>query len=836
MAVNAVQWSLVLDIKKVLIQPIPQYTDGDTNLLTMYIKDNGADYDLSEIDRGILNIKVSDGTIVGGIVTVNANSITYEFGSEAQTAGEAECKLMLYDDNDVERISTLPFKVVFGENWVATDPSNPSQDIATTMLQELAALDQRIDDLEAGIGTPHSHDNKTTLDKIAYTGASPAVDLIQIEQNTAAISGKADADHDHAIADVTGLQTALDGKADDGHTHLMADVTDLQAALDGKSDVGHNHDLDYADINHNHDGIYEPVGLGATVATHTEQITNILAAGEPTGFVDRTTSTISFVNANRQFTIAPTGANFTIYQNGVKYVLTSQSIQIPDTTGVHFIYFDNGVLATTPTFSEAIITQYVYVANVYWNSTNDYHVLLGDERHGMVMDARTHSYLHNTVGTAYVSGLALGNFILDGTGANASDAQFNVNSGQYRDEDITFLPATTVATNGLPVFYLTGATPEWNKGGFAGFPVHVTGTGRLAYNQFTGGAWQLTEVTNGQYVLYHVFATNDTAQPFVTVMGQASYTSVANARAGANVEINSLITTGMPFQEFIPVGTVIYQTDNAYTNVVNARVRSTDTGGAYVDWRLSGLSPTVASATAHNNLTDRNAPNAHPASAITYTPTTLAATDVQAAITELAAEKTDVGHTHAQSDVTNLVTDLAAIVADVTTLEGQVANTFVGSNVRGSQYVTAVNDIVKSGWYYSVDTANNPVANNGFVWHNQFSELDTYASQIFQEFSNNDLYTRRKVAGVWQAWVKFSYTNTVKYRTSSFTASSSGASTFAVGVTYNVATDAIHVHINGLKLTKGTHYTATSTTVTLLNGFTLTTSDDVLVEVMANTL
>ena len=40
--------------------------------------------------------------------------------------------------------------------------------------------------------------------------------------------------HSHAIADVTGLQTALDGKADTAHAHAIADVTGLQAALDGK--------------------------------------------------------------------------------------------------------------------------------------------------------------------------------------------------------------------------------------------------------------------------------------------------------------------------------------------------------------------------------------------------------------------------------------------------------------------------------------------------------------------------------------------------------------------------------------------------------------------------
>jgi hypothetical protein len=45
----------------------------------------------------------------------------------------------------------------------------------------------------------------------------------------------APASHVHAIADVSGLQTALDGKASTSHTHAIANVTGLQTALDGKA-------------------------------------------------------------------------------------------------------------------------------------------------------------------------------------------------------------------------------------------------------------------------------------------------------------------------------------------------------------------------------------------------------------------------------------------------------------------------------------------------------------------------------------------------------------------------------------------------------------------------
>ena len=55
--------------------------------------------------------------------------------------------------------------------------------------------------------------------------------------------GAAAADHTHAIADVTGLQTALNGKAASAHTHAIADVIGLLTALDGKAETGHTHKI-----------------------------------------------------------------------------------------------------------------------------------------------------------------------------------------------------------------------------------------------------------------------------------------------------------------------------------------------------------------------------------------------------------------------------------------------------------------------------------------------------------------------------------------------------------------------------------------------------------------
>ena len=53
--------------------------------------------------------------------------------------------------------------------------------------------------------------------------------------------------HNHAIADITNLQTTLDGKAPLSHIHAITDITGLQTALNSKAEASHTHNV--ANIN-----------------------------------------------------------------------------------------------------------------------------------------------------------------------------------------------------------------------------------------------------------------------------------------------------------------------------------------------------------------------------------------------------------------------------------------------------------------------------------------------------------------------------------------------------------------------------------------------------------
>jgi len=212
------------------------------------------------------------------------------------------------------------------------------------------------------------------------------------------------------------------------------------------------------------------------------------------------------------------------------------------------------------------------------------HTYFGEERHGLTMDGVTHAYLHTVFGARYLSGLALQGFTIGSGGSNA-DAQFTSDQGSIRDEDILhIIPAQAQ----IPILYRQGQL--WRKKAADAYPVIYSGSagytganGRLPYNQYTGGAWQLTQIGNSEYVLVHFFGTNDKDNPVVGVQGINVYNSAASARIGANVEISSL--SGMPFAEFVPIGSVIFESANSFGNAIKARVYPTDTGADYVDFR-----------------------------------------------------------------------------------------------------------------------------------------------------------------------------------------------------------------------------------------------------------
>lgn len=345
---------------------------------------------------------------------------------------------------------------------------------------------------------------------------------------------------------------------------------------------------------------------------------------DPTGF-DRgadgtgavSTGDISFENSTRTFTIQPQGgeSDFSFWVQGVKYTKTSaQNVVITDVEGEHFIYFDDtGTLQESTTIPSQWLTEYAPVAIVRWNATDDEEVYLGEERHGYRMSGQTHRHFHKSIGTQFYSGIEIGDLQTDESGSLDTHAQFSHTAGQIGDEDIQVnIPGDAVPAN-APVYYKLGASGDWRLKTADNFPFIYSGTagytgasGRVAYNEWTGSTWQLTEVGNGNLIVMLYFATNDASRPVIGIQGENEYGNISDAREGIVSELTNLVKIGLPFVEFVACWGLIIQTSTGYTNTPKARFRTLDDGSDYLDLRdFRGLATGSGTGiTSHSLLTN----------------------------------------------------------------------------------------------------------------------------------------------------------------------------------------------------------------------------------------
>jgi len=358
----------------------------------------------------------------------------------------------------------------------------------------------------------------------------------------------------------------------------------------------------------------------------------------PHGFVNQTDSTLEFVDGFRQL-IVGTISSYDFYYQGTKFTKNNDDdVIISTTTGLHFIYYDaTGTLVDSMTPWNLQTT--VPVATVYWNNTTGTG-FLGEERHMTNMPWTDHYYLHTTVGTRYRTGLALSGYTLN-TDTDAG-VTFGISTGGVLDEDIpiTVTHAATPANEfeqfindpaKIPVYYRTGANGDWVRDTPTDFYFKNVATGNqlVAWNEYTGGAWQQTELSNAYYVAYWIFATNTWLNPIISIQGQREDNNLTNART--NNTLNTLDLGALPLQEMKLLYRVIVRSSNGYGGTRYAML--TD----IADFRAVSTVPGAYVPASHASLGDL-ATSGHPAAIISPDTTNfdgiLSATDttVQAAL------------------------------------------------------------------------------------------------------------------------------------------------------------------------------------------------------------
>ena len=419
---------------------------------------------------------------------------------------------------------------------------------------------------------------------------------LQLNGTGVSISG-----HTHIISDVSGLQNSLDSKQPSGsyaslsHSHIISDVSGLQTALDSKQPSGsyaassHTHtSSNITDFNSSFSGLLPvkditagyDISITNTSGSYSIASTNLvhIDGKQPHGFVNRTDSTISI--SGNVFTIAPTGASYAIYNNGLKVIKTSgESITLPNLTQTNYIHFNVDTTALDNKTTAFDFTTDLPVAYITWNSgvlPSGESVFFAEERHGINMDARTQQWIHNTFGAQYINGLSISNYNTSGNGSSNSHATFSISDGTLYQEDIQIDITNGTSTlpfyqelspiAKLPVYYHSGTTGQWIKTPATNYPV-ATGVNGPKYNLLTGNSWSVADVSSGgqtKYFAVWVLATNQIDEPVISILGQRIDSNPGTAES--NNSWSDVNLTNLPLNEVQVLYRLIYAGDSDFTN------------------------------------------------------------------------------------------------------------------------------------------------------------------------------------------------------------------------------------------------------------------------------
>lgn len=338
-------------------------------------------------------------------------------------------------------------------------------------------------------------------------------------------------------------------------------------------------DLTYGELalNYNDSKLY--------IKTATNEIFDIGAGfvkdtGEPTGITSVSESSLSFNASTRTFTITPTGASFSFYQKGTKFVKTvAETLVIPNVTDTYYIYY-NAAGSLAYRTGHYVFETDAPVATVYWNATAGSAPYFADERHGIALDWQTHEYLHRTRGAVLASGFEASNYIVGGDGSLDAHVQFDLANGTFFDEDlqVDVTHSNTPTANTwqqdlqgparIPMLYHSGTS--WVIDAPTNYPLKRNST-LPQYNRNTGGVWDTAEVQNKNYATTWIVATNNLNYPIVGIIGQSYSDNSGQAEA---VTFADLDLTGFPVAEFRPLYKLIFKCSTGYSNTPKARLES----------------------------------------------------------------------------------------------------------------------------------------------------------------------------------------------------------------------------------------------------------------------
>lgn len=304
----------------------------------------------------------------------------------------------------------------------------------------------------------------------------------------------------------------------------------------------------------------------ANLQNQVNLINNIFSViKDPTGFDTPENVVINYDPANQKVTL--TGSFNAYWQGRLISVLTSGWVSSAHTNSsghTYFLYYDgsNFQWATDsyPGFNNLLI------ALVNYGSTDKYAIR---ECHGLSMSWADHQEDHETIGTYRQSGGSLSGYTLNST--TAANRRPDVAATYVKDEDlITLNPALTSKQYNTITLASTGSgTITYSPS--ASDIVPLSGN-QPYYNQFTGGSWQQTLVSNGNYMSIWLIAMPVTASAtsqkyrYLWMQGQSNGTLISEqSLIPANLTLGNL---QLESSEFIFLAKIIIRYNAANWSLI----------------------------------------------------------------------------------------------------------------------------------------------------------------------------------------------------------------------------------------------------------------------------
>lgn len=379
----------------------------------------------------------------------------------------------------------------------------------------------------------------------------------------------------------------------------------------------------------------------------------------PNGVVDPALLNATYDNATQVFTISSAGGQ--VWLDGQKVNVANGALAAhANLPGAWYLKVAaNGTISVSQSIWDLLTDaplKYLY------RTPLGNHLLL-NERHrggypyGWNKAQHLHHHLYYGCLVKPGTGFALSGITYGGTAL--AQRQFAISGGTLADEDLETPISPLAAAGPYQRWYRSGNGTAFEFTAAAD-PLILNGAAPR-YNQFTGGAWQLTDVPTGRYWNQWVFGcpADDTQKQFMVVLGQAVYSSQALAEAetlSANLQIGD-----MPLSEMVPLFRITYQRSPS-GNI------STTSSALLIGQRLTLSGFNVTSV--HNSQSGRDIYPTHPAASLDYSETVTgdAENNVQSVLERLSgwralAETTDFVTTAPSSSTITLNTDQTANIS-----------------------------------------------------------------------------------------------------------------------------------------------------------------------------